>query len=120
VNLTRRIALLWVVLGAVIAVQSLRIALAGAPAAGTHLAEHAGFVRALAGVELLAALLVAMPWTARPGAWLLLVVFGVAVAFHLLHGDPNVDWLLVGVAALLVVLGAPDRARKTLPVTPEA
>ena len=49
-NLTRRIALLWVVLGAVIAVQSLRIALAGAPAAGTHLAEHAGFVRALAGV----------------------------------------------------------------------
>jgi len=108
VNLVRRITLLRILLGTVIAVQSLRIVLAGAPAGGTHVASHA-FVWALAGVEALAAVLVTMPWTSRPGAWLLLVVFGVAVLFHLVHGDPNVGWLLVGVAALLVVLGAPDR-----------
>jgi hypothetical protein len=115
-SLARRITLLRIVLGLVIANQSLRTALEPAPTAGTHLAAIGPVVRALAAIEVLAAVLLLPPWTARVGAWLLLTVIAVAVALHLLHGDLGVTWLLVAAAALWVVLGTAPGGASDQPV----
>ena len=95
----RRLTLLRVVLAAVIAVQSVGPALAPGSSATGHLAALAGFVRVIAGIELLAAALLMLPWTARIGAWLLLSVLVTAIAVHLLHGDAHVAWLVLAAAA---------------------
>lgn len=57
--------------------------------------------------ELLAAILFLVPKTAVRGAWLLIVVFALAIAIHLLHGMLDVGALLVYAAAAWAV--AEDR-----------
>jgi hypothetical protein len=108
-SLPRRILVLRLAIGVVIGLQSLHVALERTPAAGSHLAMLGGLVRGLAMLELVAALLLLAPWTARFGAWLLLGVLAFAIALHLLHGETNVAWLLVVAAALWVVLGESER-----------
>lgn len=54
--------------------------------------------------ELAAAILFLIPRTVRPGGISLMVVFGVAALFHLLHGEYDIGHLAVyGAAAFAVV-----------------
>ncbi len=50
---------------------------------------------ALGGAELIAAVLFLIPFAARLGGYLLLVIFGVAALVHLLHGQFGVEGLVV-------------------------
>jgi uncharacterized membrane protein YphA (DoxX/SURF4 family) len=59
---------------------------------------------ALAGPEIVAALLFLVPATSRIGAQVLLLIFGVAAILHLLHGRYDISSLLVYAAGVLVVL----------------
>jgi len=111
---TARLALLRVVLGGVIVVQSIAPMLSPARAVTGHLDALAGFVRVLATVEVLAGALLLLPVTARAGAWLLLAVLATAIAVHLLHGETHVAWLVLAAAAAWAVRpvsrGAPAAA----------
>jgi DoxX-like protein len=73
--------------------------------AGQH-AELLGFVRVLAAVEIVAALLLLVPALVRIGAWTLIVVFFLAIVVHLLHGDYRVAALVIYLAATVVILAA--------------
>lgn len=57
---------------------------------------------ALGGAELIAAVLFLLPFTARFGSYLLLVIFGLAALIHLLHGQLGAEGLGVYAAAALV------------------
>ncbi len=61
-------------------------------------------VLAIAAVELLGAILFLIPPTVRVGGRLLLATFLVAAVVHILHGQPNVGYLIIyGVAALTII-----------------
>jgi uncharacterized membrane protein YphA (DoxX/SURF4 family) len=45
--------------------------------------------------EIVAAILFLVPKTAVRGAWLLLIIFALAIAIHLVHRMPNVGALVV-------------------------
>ncbi len=60
--------------------------------------------------EILAAVLFLLPFTAKVGSYLLLLIFAFAALLHFLHGQFNVGGLVVYAAAVLVCLA---HARKT-------
>jgi len=60
-------------------------------------------VLAIAGVELLGAVLFIIPPTVKAGGRLLLITFVVAAVVHLLHGQPDVGFLVIYAMAVLTV-----------------
>jgi uncharacterized membrane protein YphA (DoxX/SURF4 family) len=60
----------------------------------------------LGGSEILAALLFLLPFTAKIGSYLLLIIFALAALLHILHGQFNVGGLVVYAAAVLVCLAS--------------
>lgn len=74
---------------------------AGHDFAKTHLPQA---LRLLLGWgEIAGAILFLIPKTAVQGAWVLLIIFALAIAIHLLHGMPNVGALVVYAAATWTV-----------------
>jgi hypothetical protein len=59
---------------------------------------------ALGGTEVAAVLLFLLPATRVIGGYLLLVIFAIAAAMHLLHGESDVAALVVYAAAVLVCI----------------
>jgi cell division protein FtsW (lipid II flippase) len=74
---------------------------AGHDFAKTHMPQVIRLV--LGWGEIVAAILFLIPRTAVRGAWLLLVIFVLAIAIHLLHGTPNVGALVVYAAVAWTV-----------------
>jgi uncharacterized membrane protein YphA (DoxX/SURF4 family) len=75
----------------------------------THLPN---FIRLILGWgEIIGALLLLIPATARRGAWTLIAIFLFAIAIHLLHGMPNVGNLAIYTAAALVI--AAEKSSRT-------
>ncbi len=63
-------------------------------------------VLAVAAVELLGAILFLIPPTVLAGGRLLLGVFLVAAVVHILHGQPDVGYLIIyGMAVLTIITG---------------
>jgi uncharacterized membrane protein YphA (DoxX/SURF4 family) len=63
-------------------------------------------VLAIAGVELLGAILFLIPPLMRVGGRLLLGTFLVAAVVHILHGQPDVGYLIIyGMAVLTIMTG---------------
>jgi hypothetical protein len=60
----------------------------------------------LGGSEILAGVLFLLPFTAKIGSYLLLIIFALAVLLHILHGQFNVGGLAVYAAAVLVCLAS--------------
>jgi len=91
-------ALRWT-LGLVVLFESCRFLLSHGPI-------HGGLPQwirpVLGGAEIIAAILFLLPFTRAIGANLLLVIFALAIAIHVLHGDYNVGALLVYAMAALV------------------
>ena len=105
------ITVLRIVLGVVVLIQSIQALL---PSEMTRHGELlARLLPVLAGVEILGALLVLVPRTARVGAWILIPVFAVAALLHVLHGSWNVGGLVVYAACAGVVLASTGGARPT-------
>jgi hypothetical protein len=98
----RAIAALRIVLGIVVLVQSVQALLPRGT--GLHSSLLARVLPVLAGVEILGALLMLVPRTARVGAGVLIGVFAAAILLHGLHGDWNVGGLVVYTACAWVVL----------------
>jgi hypothetical protein len=71
-------------------------------------AHHALLLLALA--ELIAAILFLIPGTVRLGGITLMIIFGVAAAFHVLHGEYSIGNLAVYGAAAFAVLSNWRRA----------
>ena len=91
-------------LGLVLIYESLRLALAHGAAQAfqqTHLPQW--FRLAIALVELLGAILFIIPPTVVAGGRLLLATFLVAAVVHLLHGQPDVGFLVIYAMAVLTV-----------------
>jgi uncharacterized membrane protein YphA (DoxX/SURF4 family) len=109
-RMRRSITALRIVLGIVVLIQSVQALLPRG--AGLHGSPLARVVPVLAGVEILGALLMLVPRTARLGAGVLIGVFAAAIVLHGLHGDWNVGGLVVYAASAWVVLASaepPDR-----------
>jgi DoxX-like family len=64
---------------------------------------------ALAGSEIIAALLFLVPAASLVGGYLLLLVFAVAACVHLLHGEYDVGGLIVYVMAVIVCMMQPHK-----------
>jgi len=61
-------------------------------------------VQAIAMAELLGAILFLIPPTVVAGGRMLLAVFGVAAVVHILHGQPDVGYLVIYAMAVLTVI----------------
>ena len=59
---------------------------------------------AIALVELLGAILFLVPPTVITGGRLLLAVFGIAAVVHILHGQPDVGYLIIYAMAVLTII----------------
>jgi hypothetical protein len=93
-------------LGLVILIEAILFVMpdAGHDFSRTHLPN---FIRLTLGWgEIIGALLLLIPATARRGAWMLIAIFLFAIAIHLLHGMPNVGNLAIYAAAAWVVATA--------------
>jgi uncharacterized membrane protein YphA (DoxX/SURF4 family) len=108
-------ALRWV-LGIVVMIQSLHFVFSHSTA---HFFAKIGvplWVRpVLGGIEILAAVLFVLPATLRVGGYLLLIVFVLAIAIHVVHGQYDVESLLVYCMAVFVCVahpGQPEQAAK--------
>ena len=102
-NLTIRI--LRYVLGAVVLLQSIRVAIYYQEVAhSSHIPFPAHFVLVLASFEAIGALLFLLPWTFKAGAWLLLAVLVFAVLVHTVHGQFEGLGMLVYAAGVLAVM----------------
>jgi len=66
----------------------------------------------LGGTEIIAAILFLVPFTAAIGSYLLLVIFGLAILVHLLHGQYEAIGLLVYAAAVLVCMAHTENRPK--------
>jgi hypothetical protein len=75
---------------------------AGRAAEKTHL-PHA-LLLAIALIELLGAILFLIPPTLIAGGRLLLAVFGIAAVVHILHGQPDIGYLIIYAMAVLTVI----------------
>ena len=65
---------------------------------------HAWFLPLLAGIETVGAILFLVPRLSRVGSYLLLVVFGIAVLFHLSHREwDSISTLVIYIAAVIAV-----------------
>jgi hypothetical protein len=77
-------------------------------AAGTHAAVNVHLPHAIlliiALAELLGAILFLVPPTLIAGGRLLLATFLIAAAVHILHGQPNIGFLVIYAMAVLVVM----------------
>jgi uncharacterized membrane protein YphA (DoxX/SURF4 family) len=62
----------------------------------------------LGGAEVIAAVLFLVPYTARAGSYLLLVIFALAAVVHILHGQFNVGGLIVYAAAVIVCMASAE------------
>ncbi len=108
--MTKRMKLaLWVLqwtLGIVILIEAVLFILPSArhDFARTHMPNIIRLV--LGWGEIIGALLVLIPRTARQGAWLLVAIFILAIAVHLLHGLFNVGALAIYAAAAWTVAAA--------------
>jgi uncharacterized membrane protein YphA (DoxX/SURF4 family) len=69
----------------------------------------------LGGAEIIAAVLFLVPYTARAGSYLLLVIFALAAAVHVLHGRYGVGGLVVYAAAVIVCMGRQENMAADLP-----
>jgi uncharacterized membrane protein YphA (DoxX/SURF4 family) len=99
------IRILRYVLGAVVLLQSIRVAVYYQEVAhSSHIPFPAHFVLALASLEASGALLFLLPWTLRAGSWLLLAVLFFAVLVHTAHGQFEGLGMLVYAAGVLAVL----------------
>lgn len=97
------VVLRWTV-GIVVLLESIHFTLSMA-AAGHHVPKIAlpqWFWVALGAAEAFSALLFLIPASRRIGAYVLLVIFGIAVMVHLLHGQFDVGYLLVYATAVIV------------------
>jgi DoxX-like family len=65
-------------------------------------------VMAIGAVELLGAILFLIPPTVLAGGRLLLATFGVAAVVHILHGQPDVGYLVIYAMAVLTITTARD------------
>jgi hypothetical protein len=70
----------------------------------THLPQW--FRVFIGGVELLGAILFLLPPTVLAGGRLLLATFGIAAVVHILHGQPDVGFLVIYAMAVLTVTTA--------------
>ncbi|MBZ5574889.1 MAG: DoxX family protein [Acidobacteriia bacterium] len=61
------------------------------------------FVVAIAAVELLGAILFLIPPVVVVGGRMLLATFGVAAVVHILHGQPDVGYLVIYAMAVLTI-----------------
>ena len=88
-------------LGLVVLLQSVRFILSSSAA---HFLARAGlpaWIRpALGGGEILATILFLVPYTYAAGSYALLVIFALAALLHILHGQYDVEGLLVYAAAV--------------------
>ena len=103
-NKLARTGLQWS-LGLVLIYQCSRLAFtAGAAHAfeKTHLPQW--FRLAIALVELLGAILFLIPPTVLLGGRVLLATFGVAAVVHLLHGQPDIGFLIIYAMAVLTII----------------
>ena len=62
--------------------------------------------------EIFGAILLLIPRTAVRGAWILAVLFVVAIVVHLLHGMPNVGNLVIYTASAWAVAAARDSSNE--------
>ena len=67
----------------------------------------------IAGVEIAAALIFLFPRTVLAGGTALLLTFAVAAAIHILHGQPNVSFLVLLAAAVWVVVTSRQQRTNT-------
>ena len=74
--------------------------------AGAHTHLPHILVIAIAAVELIGAILFLIPLTFKAGGRVLLATFGVAALVHILHGEPNVSFLVIYAMAVLTVITA--------------
>lgn len=103
------------VLGTVVLFQSIIFLYREDRSFGNHAMPKS--VRLVLGLsEAAGALLFLLPQTLVAGAWSLLVVFGVAVVFHVVHGQFEVAGLVVYIAVVLAVLE--NRHQRPTAVTP--
>jgi uncharacterized membrane protein YphA (DoxX/SURF4 family) len=58
----------------------------------------------LGGAEIIAAVLFLLPWTALVGSYLLLVIFALAALVHVLHGQYNLEGLVLYAVAVFVCM----------------
>jgi len=92
-------------LGLVLIYECSRLLLSGG--AHTHISHV--LVMAIAAVELLGAILFLIPPALHAGGRLLLATFAVAAVVHILHGQPDVGFLIVyAMAVLTVTTAAPN------------
>jgi uncharacterized membrane protein YphA (DoxX/SURF4 family) len=71
---------------------------------------HSWFLPLLAGIETVGAVLFLIPRLSRVGSYLLLVVFGIAVLFHLSHSEwDSVGTLVIYIAAVVAVRSSSGR-----------
>jgi uncharacterized membrane protein YphA (DoxX/SURF4 family) len=99
------IRILHYILGGVILLQSIRVAVYYQEVAhSSHIPFPAHFVLVLASLEAIGALLFLLPWTFKPGAWLLLAVLFFAVLVHTVHGQFEGLGMLVYAAGVLAVM----------------
>jgi DoxX-like family len=91
-------------LGLVLIYESSRLVFSSAAAHALEKAHlpHA-LVRAIALVELLGAILFILPPTVLAGGRILLATFLVAAVVHLLHGQPDVGYLIIYAMAVLTI-----------------
>lgn len=68
----------------------------------------------LGGAEVIAAVLFLVPYTARAGSYLLLVIFALAAVVHILHGQFNVGGLIVYAAAVIVCMARQENSAEEL------
>ncbi len=103
-NLTRvSIPLLRWTLGLVVMLQSFEFIFSTSAARLLAKAGWPAWLRpVLGGLEIIAAVLFLVPFTATIGGYLLLVIFGLAALLHILHGQYGVEGLLVYAVAVLV------------------
>ena len=104
--LRRSLTALRIVMSVMIVWLSIPTAFPGDPALAMHHPGLAGFMRILASVESVGALLLLVPALVRFGAWTLIAVFLVAITVHLLHGEYRVGALVIYLAATVVLLAA--------------
>jgi hypothetical protein len=98
-NKLARIGLQWS-LGLVLIYECVRLLVSTAPRG--HI-PHA-LILAIAAVELLGAILFLIPPTIKAGGRLLIATFIVAAVVHILHGQPNVGFLVIYGFAVLTII----------------
>jgi hypothetical protein len=99
-NKIARIGLQWS-LGLVLAYESARLLFSPS---GSHGHIPHALILAIAAVELLGAILFLIPPTVKAGGRVLIVTFLVAGIVHIIHGQPDVDFLVIYGFAVLTVI----------------